>query len=253
MTRMLDKVCIVTGAASGIGAATSRRLAEEGGHVLMTDIDGETGMAAASELARRGLSVRFQPHDVTRRDEWEAAIAAAKTFSGRLDVVVNNAGLAIPGSIEEADIVGWRKVLDVNLDGVFHGVQLGVRELKANGGSIVNIASIAGVVGEPSGAAAYNASKGAVRLLTKSAAMHCAQAGFDVRVNAVCPGYVETNITGQSPEASKAYWDMIRTQVPMGRIAQPVEIANAVLFLASDEASYMTGADLLVDGGFTAR
>jgi len=256
MSRLNNKTCLVTGAASGIGLSTARRMAEEGGKVLMTDINAAQGEAAAAELTQAGLNVRFIRHDVTQRADWQAAIKAAIAFGGSLEVLVNNAGIAIPADIESMTVADWRRTQDINTDGVMHGMQLGIAAMKAQGGSIVNLASIEGFIGEPL-AAAYNASKGAVRILSKSAAVHCARAGYKVRINCVCPGFVETplvlNAVSSMPvETAKAFQVKVLARTPMGRLAQPVEIANVVLFLASDEASYITGADMLVDGGLTA-
>lgn len=256
MPRMQDKTCLVTGAASGIGFATARRLAEEGAKVVLTDIDAAAGETAAASLASEGLAARFVRHDVTSREQWEEAIAAARAFGGRVDVIVNNAGIAGLGPIEFLSWEDWRKTLDINLDGVFHGVQLGVREMKEKGGSIINLASIEGLLGEPM-VPAYCASKGAVRLLTKSSAAYCATAGYPVRINTVCPGFVETPllvaaVSKLPPEAAQALQDKVMGRTPMKRMAQPVEVANAVLYLASDESSYVTGSDLVVDGGYTA-
>lgn len=253
---MQDKTCLVTGAASGIGLAAATRLAQEGAHVWLTDLNTSQGEAAAAELARNGLSARFLRHDVTSRDDWETVLATVHAAGALLDVMVNNAGIVVPGSIESTDWVSWRKTLDVNLDGVFHGTQLGVRDMKARGGSIINMASIEGLLGEPM-ALAYNASKGAVRLLSKSAAVHCARNGINVRINSVCPGFVETPLVldavgSMPPEVAQAMLTKVLTRTPMGRMAQPVDVANAVLYLASEESSYITGSDLVVDGGYTA-
>lgn len=256
MPRMQNKTCLVTGAASGIGFATSRRLAEEGAKILMTDIDAITGDAAAASLVSEGFAVRFLRHDVSSRDQWESAIAAAKGFGGSIDVIVNNAGIAGLGPIEFLSWADWRKTMDINLDGVFHGMQIGVREMKETGGSIINLASIEGLLGEAM-VPAYCASKGAVRLLTKSSAVYCATAGYPIRINTVCPGFVDTPLLAAAvsklpPEAVQALQQKVMGRTPMKRMAQPVEIANAVLYLASDESSYVTGSDLVVDGGYTA-
>ncbi|MFV0932756.1 glucose 1-dehydrogenase [Pseudomonas jessenii] len=256
MKRMQEKVCLVTGAASGIGLACAQRLAEEGAHVLLTDRDAAKGEQVTAALAAAGLSVSFQRHDVVSRTEWESVIDAAVATYGQLDVLVNNAGVALLADIEHCELADWKRTLDVNLDGVFHGVQLAVRAMKAKGGSIVNLSSIEGILGEPH-AAAYNASKGAVRLLTKSAAVYCGRSGYRVRVNAVCPGFIETPMVAQAfaslpADQAQALQAKTFSRVPMGRLGQPVEIANAVLFLASDEASFVTGIDMLVDGGYTA-
>jgi NAD(P)-dependent dehydrogenase (short-subunit alcohol dehydrogenase family) len=258
MKRLNGKIALVTGAANGIGLATVRRLAEEGAQVLMTDIDARQGALEAANLSAAGLSVRFFRHDVTRRDEWDAAIDAVIEWGGRLDVLVNNAGIALLGSIEDCTPEQWQRTQAINVDGVFHGMQTGIAAMKTTGGgSIINLASIEGFLGEPM-VAAYNASKGAVRILSKSAASHCARAGYNIRINCVCPGFVETPLVmnamaAMPPEMAQAQQNKVLTRTPMGRMAQPVEIANMILFLASDEASYVTGADMLVDGGLTAN
>lgn len=256
MLRMQDKTCLVTGAASGIGLAAATRLAQEGAQVWLTDLNTAQGESAAAELTRAGLRARFMQHDVTSRNDWETILATIRAAGTPPDVIVNNAGIVIPGSIESIDWASWRKTLDVNLDGVFHGTQLGVRDMKARGGSIINLASIEGLLGEPM-ALAYNASKGAVRLLSKSAAVHCAKNGIPVRINSVCPGFVETPLVldavGAMPsDVAQAMMAKVLMRTPMGRMAQPLEVANAILYLASAEASYVTGTDLVVDGGYTA-
>jgi NAD(P)-dependent dehydrogenase (short-subunit alcohol dehydrogenase family) len=257
MNRLNGKVALVTGAANGIGLATARRLAEEGAKVLMTDVDVAQGTAQATALSAQGLTVRFQRHDVTERADWDAVVAAAFDLGGKLDVLVNNAGIGQPGSIEDCTVEQWHRTQGINVDGVFHGMQVGIAAMKkAGGGSIINLASIEGFLGEPM-VAAYNASKGAVRILSKSAAAHCARAGYKIRINCVCPGFVETpmvmaGLAALPPEMAQAFQAKVLARTPMGRMAQPIEIAHMILFLASDEASYITGADMLVDGGLTA-
>lgn len=171
---MLNKVCLVTGAANGIGLACARRFAEEGANVLLTDRDAETGERVTAALVAEGFVVSFQSHDATSRTKWEAAVACAIQRYGRLDVLVNNAGVALIADVEHCEFSEWKRTLDINLDGVFHGVQLAVNAMKDAGGAIVNLASIEGLLGEPL-VVAYNASKGAVRLLTKSSAVHRAR------------------------------------------------------------------------------
>lgn len=258
MKRFQNKTCLVTGAANGIGLASATRLAEEGAKVLLTDIDVAGGQAACDALAGAGHAVHFLRHDVTDRAHWEAAVQAAVDFGGGLDVLVNSAGIGLPGSIETCSAEDWRKTLAINLDGIFHGLQLGVLQMKlqADGGSIINLASIEGFLGEPL-AAAYNASKGAVRILSKSAAAQCARSGYKIRINCVCPGFIETPmianaIASMPSDMAQAFQQKVMSRTPLARLGQPAEIASMVLYLASDEASYITGADMVVDGGYTA-
>jgi 3alpha(or 20beta)-hydroxysteroid dehydrogenase len=256
MNRLANKTALVTGAATGIGLATARRLAEEGAKVLMTDVDAKNGEAAAAEMAQAGLAVRFFKHDVTVREQWEAALAAALEFGGKLDVLVNNAGIGLIGTIESCTAQEWQRTQAINVDGVFHGMQVAIAAMKTSGGgAIINLASIEGFLGEPL-VAAYNASKGAVRILSKSAAAHCARSSYNIRINCVCPGFVETpmvmsGLASMPAEMAQAFQTKVLTRTPLGRMAQPVEIAHMIAFLASDESSYVTGADMLVDGGLT--
>ena len=218
MLRMKNKTGLVTGTASGIGLAAATRLAQEGAHVRLTDMNTAQGEAATVELTRTGLSACFLRNDVTSRYDWETTLAAINAAGASLDVIANNAGIVIPGSIESIDWASWRKKLDVNLDGVSHGTQLGVCETKALGGSIINLASIEGLLGEPM-AMAYNASKGAVRLLSKSSAVHCARNGIQVRINSVCPGFVETPMVldavgSMPPEVAQAMLTKVLARSP---------------------------------------
>jgi 3(or 17)beta-hydroxysteroid dehydrogenase len=259
--RLAGKVALVTGGARGIGAATCRRLAEEGAFVIVTDVDERQAVAHAAALVESGLKARGRALDVTREAMWEAVMDEVLASEGRLDVVVNNAGMGIPGTVEDASLADWDKVQSVNLDGVFLGNKHGIRAMKraGNGGSIINISSVKGLVGS-SGFAAYDASKGGVRSLTKASALHCAEQRYGIRVNSVHPGYVATDMglwaEGVSEEKKKATLALFEEAAklhPIGRIAQPVEIANAILFLASDESSFVTGSSLVVDGGYTAQ
>lgn len=254
--RVQGKICIVTGAARGLGLAAAERLLAEGAKVLLTDLDDKTGLVQRDRLRAAGHDVEFQRQDVTDPRQWTSALDAVMQCWGRLDVLVNNAGIGVLKNIDTETFEGWRRTLSVNLDGVFLGIQQSVPRMKANGGSIINIASIEGLVGE-SLLPAYNASKGGVRLLTKSTAIHCARSGYGIRVNSVCPGFAETEMVSGAlstltPEAAQSFATATLARIPMGRFAEPVEIANVVLFLASDESSYMTGSDLVVDGGMTA-
>ena len=253
---MQGKVCLVTGAARGLGLAAAERLLAEGAQLLLTDVDASAGEAQCQRLLAEGHRVAFLRHDVTDAAQWTAALDAVSARWGALDVLVNNAGVGSFQSIDTESFAGWRRTLSVNLDGVFLGIQLAVPRMKAKGGSIVNLASIEGLVGEAS-LPAYNASKGGVRLLSKSAAIHCARSGYRIRVNSVCPGFAATEMVAQAlaalpPETAQSFAAATLARIPMGRFAEPAEIAQAVLFLASDEASYITGSDLVVDGGLTA-
>ncbi|PKP76952.1 MAG: 3-beta hydroxysteroid dehydrogenase [Alphaproteobacteria bacterium HGW-Alphaproteobacteria-3] len=268
MGRMQGKVAIVTGAAKGIGAATAKALAREGAKVVCSDLDEAGGQAIADAIANDGGEATFIRHDVVNEAAWEAVAQHAESRFGGLHVVVNNAGIAPEGGpIEEKTLASWQRTISVDLDSVFLGCKYGIRTIKkytskgGAGGSIVNISSILGLVGQPN-ASDYNAAKGGVRLLTKSAALECAEAGYNIRVNSVHPGYIDTPmvkdalnrgvVQGQSvgPNEMRELLIMLH---PVGRLGIADEIANAVLFLASDEASFMTGSEVVVDGGYTTR
>jgi len=261
MNRMDSKVALVTGAGGGIGLATVRLLLEAGAHVLATD---KAASAEAVLHAAIGATdtLDFLEHDVSSESDWRDAVSRCRERFGRLDVLVNNAGIAIRERLDEMDLATWRRVMDVNLDGVFLGVQAAVAAMRLNGnagGSIVNVSSIMGLVG--GAGPAYNASKGGVRLLTKSVAASCAREGLPIRVNSVHPGYVRTNLIedafarvdperdGYTPDEMR---ETIRALHPMGRFGEPEEVARAIVFLASEDASFMTGSELVVDGGYTA-
>lgn len=253
MSRMQDKRCLVSGAARGIGLAVCERLIEEGAQVMMADIDAASGETQAQRLGEHAV---FQPLDVTRDEQWDAALDAIERRWGGVDVLVNNAGIALMGDIESTTPEQWQRTLEVNLSAVMLGTRKAVARMKGQGGAIVNMASIEGLIGEPL-ALAYNAAKGGVRLFSKSAAIHCARAGYGIRINCVCPGFIDTEMVrgavgGLGAEAAEQFHQALMARVPMGRLGHAREIANAVLFAASDEASFMTGADLVVDGGHTA-
>ena len=256
MGRVEGKVALVTGAASGIGRATALRLAEQGARVVVTDRQVDPGEAVAAEI---GPSAFFQPLDVTREAEWAAAMEATVRRFGRLDVLVNNAGVGVVKDIESTTLEEWRFVHAVNAEGVFLGCREAIKVMKGTaggtGGSIVNVSSIAGLVGEAT-LAAYCSSKGAVRLLTKSIAMHCAQRGYGIRCNSVHPSFIATPMVEAMIEASPDH-DKARAQLtraaPLGRLGDVDDVAYLILYLASDESKFITGAEMVVDGGATAR
>jgi len=247
--RLDGKVALITGAASGIGRATAGLFHRQGAKVAATDRN-EAGLKALCEDADLTLV-----QDVTDEARWREVVDAAVAAFGRLDILVNSAGIAVLGNIETTTLADWRKVNAVNVEGAFLGCREAVRAMKGTGGSIVNLSSVAGIIGDAS-STAYCASKGAVRLLTKSAALHCARAGYGIRVNSVHPSFAETPMVlegiarAKDPERVRA--GLMRA-APMRRMGTADEVANMILFLASDESSFTTGAEFMVDGGLTAQ
>lgn len=238
MGRVDGKVAVISGGARGMGAAHARALVAEGAKVVIGDVLDDQGSKLADEL---GDAVRFVHLDVAQSDQWRTAVSATLDAFGRLDVLVNNAGIARYQTIENFDVKQWQQVLDVNLTGTFLGMHAAVEPMKtAGGGSIINISSVEGTRGSPA-LYGYVASKWGVRGLAKAAALELAP--HNIRVNTVLPGLIRTRMTVAIPDDS--------LQIPLGRAAKPAEVATTVLFLASDESSYMTGADLVVDGGLT--
>jgi len=255
--RVAGKVVLITGAASGIGLASAEACAREGAQVVITDVNAKEGESQAQRLAAAGLKVEFVQQDAASESDWRRVVDDVLHRYGCLDVLVNNAGIAAIATIEQETLDGWRRIQAVNMEGVFLGTREAVRAMKGRGGSIINISSIEGIVGEPL-VPAYNASKGGVRVFTKSVALHCAQNGYGIRVNSVHPGYVGTPLVANAigvlpPEQGAALIQELIGRIPLGRLGEPREIANAVLFLASDESSYMTGSELVIDGGYTAK
>ncbi len=259
--RVEEKIALVSGAASGIGRATALLLAQEGGHILVTDKDEIGTNRVAEEISRSGGEARAMALDVTRDGDWQAAVATAAGVWGHLDILVACAGVSFAKPTTETTMEEWRGVMGVNLDGVFLGIKHVGRTMRADrGGSIVVVSSTAGLKAFP-GASAYVASKAALRLLAKAAALEFAQGTPRVRVNTVLPGGVKTPMWRtmdfwvelmREHGGEEAAWEQFAKGVPLGRFAEPEEIARVILFLASDEASYITGAELVVDGGATA-
>jgi 3alpha(or 20beta)-hydroxysteroid dehydrogenase len=242
--RLAGKAALITGGARGQGAAHGRRLAEEGASVLLADVLDDLGDQHARALQAAGHDVHFLHLDVTDSQQWNAAVQAVEQRFGHLDVLVNNAGVVRVAPVVDETDDGWHSTMAVNATGVFYGMRAALPAMRRNGGgSIINIASIYGPVGAP-GYVAYTASKGAVIAMTKVAALeHAAQR---VRVNAICPGPVRTPMSEEEGDASVDV-------TPLRRRAEPEEISSAVAFLASDDAVYITGAELAVDGGYLAR
>jgi NAD(P)-dependent dehydrogenase (short-subunit alcohol dehydrogenase family) len=252
MGRLQDKVALITGAASGIGRATAERFAEEGARLAVSDRKDDALAETTTRLTDAGGTVLALHLDVTREEEWTAALAAVDRRFGRLDVLVNNAGYGALKSIADTSFDDWRSLIAVNLDSVFLGVKHAIPLMaRGGGGSIVNVSSIRALVaGEGSGA--YCAAKAGVHLFTKVAALECAAAQNGIRVNSVHPGFVDTPLT--APQLGNEEWRRRSlAKTPAGRLAAPREIADAILYLASDESSFVNAAALVVDGGFTAR
>lgn len=254
--RVAGKVALVTGAAMGLGAETARRLARAGAQIVLSDRNHAAGKAVALEISAEGGDAHFLPHDVAIEADWQAVIAATLERFGKLDVLINNAGIAMSGmELMTHSLADWRTMMSVNLDGVFLGMRYGGEAIAAGerGGSIINLSSILGKVGL-AGAAAYCASKGGVALLTKAAAIEWAP--LNIRVNSVHPGFIETPMVStaiRESENANETRDTLIANHPLGRLGMPREIADAMVFLASDESSFMTGAELVIDGGYTAR
>lgn len=259
--RVAGRVALVTGAASGIGRATAILLAQQGASVAICDIDLPGAEAAAETIAQQGRPALALRLDVTSETDWQATLRRVLQEWAKLDIAVNSAGIADARPIVDMTLVDWRRTMAVNLDGVFLGTKHAVQAMRQGwGGSIINVASAAGLKASP-GASAYCASKAAVRQFSKAIALECAERGDRIRVNAICPGGTLTSLW------EKAHWwpkylagagsleaavKKLAETTPLKRFATAEEIAQAILFLASDESSYMTGADLVIDGGFSA-
>lgn len=248
--RVKGKVALVTGAAMGMGRAHSLLLAEEGAKVVVADVAEQAGQQTVADIKAKGGDAAFVKLDVSKAEDWEKAVQFAVDTYGKVDILVNNAGILIMKTLDQTTEAEWDRIFSINAKGVFLGCKTIFPVMqKAGGGSIVNISSIYGLVGAPS-SAAYEATKGAVRLLTKAGAVDFAP--YHIRVNSVHPGVISTEMTKdllKDPQAAKALLGPTLLDHP----ADPKEVSYAVLFLASDESSYMTGSEVVVDGGYTAN
>lgn len=249
MGRLKSKVAIITGAGSGMGKAEALLFAKEGAKVVATDINEAAVKGTVDEIKSNGGEALAIKHNVANKADWEVVYEKTIDKYGKLDILVNNAGVTQAGSMDDLTEEEWDKVININLKGTFLGIQLAIPHFKNNnGGSIVNISSIAGLTGS-SGAGAYTASKGGVRLLTKSVAADYGK--YNIRANSVHPGYIETPMSKEYLE-DETYKQWFLSQTPLRKYGKPEEVAEAVLFLASDASSYITGVELAVDGGVTA-
>lgn len=257
--RVQDKIALVTGGASGIGRGCALRLAEEGAIVVVSDIDDALGETTTNDIRNAGGQAEYLHHDVTDEDAWRNVVETIRSRHGGLNILVNNAGIGIGGSILDLSLADWQRQQAINLDGVFLGVKHCIPLMRDSGnGSIINMSSVAGLKGSAN-LAAYNATKGGVRLFTKGVALECGQQRWPIRVNSVHPGIIDTPIWTkvnldflQEGENALDLDSMAELAVPTGIKGLPRDIANGVLFLASDEASYITGTELVIDGGLSA-
>jgi 3alpha(or 20beta)-hydroxysteroid dehydrogenase len=245
--RLEGKVAIITGSAGGIGTASARRLAEEGALLLLTDADAAGAQALAQELGDRAS---WCAHDVTSEADWQVVVASALDTHGRIDVLLNNAGVFLAAPLAETSLEDFQRVIEVNVVGVFLGMRTVAASMaERRAGSIINVSSVAGLTGSPY-LTAYAASKWAVRGMTKVVAKELAQ--FGVRVNSLHPGQIDTDMNARQREKTPELIDKLIRGIPLRRIGTPQEIAHAVVYLASDESIYATGSELVVDGGTTA-
>jgi NAD(P)-dependent dehydrogenase (short-subunit alcohol dehydrogenase family) len=250
MNRLEGRVALVTGAASGIGKKTAERLVEEGAAVLVTDIQVEAGEATVKELTAADGRAAFIRHDVTSESDWERACDKAVEEFGALDILVNNAGMSDFKPIEETTLAEWDRTVAIDQTGVFLGMKVAARHLKKSGhASVINISSIFGASGGFGVSPAYHAAKGAVRTLTKNVALRWATEG--VRVNSIHPGFIATPMAEQT--RNTPIWDGMIALTPMGRLGRPEDVAAGVAYLASDDAAFITGLELYIDGGYMAR
>ena len=253
--RLAGKVALITGGASGLGANAATLMAQEGAKVVVADVALDRGKAVADKLGSSGHFVKL---DVTSEDNWQAAIAETVDKFGAIHVLLNSAGIGLSKTVEDITLEEWRKVHAIDLDGVFLGCKHGVAEIKKHtrklGGSVINISSISGIIAGAN-MAAYNSAKAGVRLLSKSVALHCAKSGYNIRCNSVHPTFIDTPILDKYRDrfGNEVMQQKLGRQVPIGRLGRPEEVGWALVFLASDESSFMTGSEVIIDGGISSN
>jgi len=251
MDRLDGKVALISGGARGQGATEARMFALEGAKVVFGDVLDDEGKKVEAQIRELGGEATYVHLDVTKEPDWEAAVDRAVRTYGKLNVLVNNAGILIRKNIEETTVEDWDRIFDINAKGVFLGTKASIPAMReAGGGSIVNISSTAGLVSSPSGSASYTATKGAVRLFTKATAIQYAKEG--IRCNSVHPGPIDTEMLQDSLN-EPVTMELRMQRLPMGRVGKPEEVAYGVIYLASDESSFVTGSELVIDGGTTAQ
>ncbi|MBM3945310.1 MAG: glucose 1-dehydrogenase [SAR202 cluster bacterium] len=249
--RLKGKVALISGSGRGMGAAEAKMFAAEGAAVMVSDVNEEGCRKTVDDIVKSGGKAAFTRLDVTSEEDWKRAVAETEKRFGRLDILINNAGIYVVTLIEKTSIEEWDRIMDINGRGVFLGVKHAIAAMRrAGGGSIVNISSTAGIIGNPL-EGAYTASKGAVRMFTKSAALQCAR--DRIRVNSVHPGAIDTDMVAFLWGEEFNYRDRLEKAIPLGRLGTAEEVGKVVMFLASDDASYITGAEFIVDGGYTAQ
>lgn len=258
MGRLQNKVAIITGGSTGIGKATANRFAEEGAKVIIADINDKEGKRVTDEINNNGYLCYYKNLDVTNEGQWEKVISEILSEHKKINILVNNAGVGLAKDIEETSLEDWNLMMNVNATGSFLGLKHAIKAMKNNGekNSIINRSSIDGQVGE-AGLFAYCASKGAVTVMTKAAALYCGENHYDIRVNSVHPGYIHTEMVEEEAKgygiSIEEYFEKLGEIIPIGHVGETIDIANIDLFLASDESKFATGAEFTIDGGWTAQ